>query len=534
MSARGLPAPGSGKGRTLSRRGFLGALGGLGGAVALGGTGLAVGRSGTLTRQTSGELLTSALPLPRPYTVPLPVPRVAVPVRPGRFEVVQRPAMVEIIPGTRTEVWGFDGSFPGPTFDLRRGTPAIVRVRNELPVPTSTHLHGGVTPPGSDGYPTDLVVPAGYRAPAPGAHGHHAMPGGPPPLTTHQGAKDYVYPLDQPAATLWYHDHRMDFTAPQVWRGLAGFLLVRDEEEDALPLPEGERDLPLMICDRAFAEDGSFRYPSLDPTLLGRPGVEGEYMEGVMGDVILVNGAPWPVLEVDAARYRLRLLNASNARRYRLELTPGGSFVQVGSDAGLLAAPVAHTAITVAPAERFDVVVDFSRYPVGAEVTMVNTLATGSARDVMRFRVARRAADDSAVPSRLAAVPPADRSSAAATRRFDFRRTGLENAAWTINGRHFTPGTPLARPRLGTTEVWRFTSDFHHPVHTHLAHFQILTRNGRAPAPTDTGWKDTVDVRPYEVVDVLARFHGYRGRYMLHCHNLEHEDMAMMADFEVI
>nr|BFE85350.1 hypothetical protein GCM10020093_079510 [Planobispora longispora] len=126
----------------------------------------------------------------------------------------------------------------------------------------------------------------------------------------------------------------MDFTAPQVWRGLAGFLLVRDDEDDALPLPKGERDIPLMICDRAFEEDGSFRYPSRDRSLLVTPGVEDAYMEGVEGDVILVNGAPWPVLEVDAARYRLRLLNASNARRYRLALTPGGGFVQVGGDQG--------------------------------------------------------------------------------------------------------------------------------------------------------------------------------------------------------
>ncbi|GGS61864.1 multicopper oxidase [Planobispora rosea] len=513
--------------RAVSRRGFLGLLGGAGLAV----TGCG-GPGGLLTAETSGEVLTSALPLPRPFTVPLPVPATARPVRPGHYEVVQRAAKVEIIPGTPTEVWGYDGTFPGPTFDLRRGSRTVVRVRNELPVPTSTHLHGGVTPPDSDGYPTDLVVARGrgFR-PAPGAHAHHD----PAPWTLHAGARDYVYPLEQRAATLWYHDHRMDFTAPQVWRGLAGFLLVRDDEDDALPLPKGERDIPLMICDRAFEEDGSFRYPSVDPSLLVKPGVEDAYMEGVEGDVILVNGAPWPVLDVDAARYRLRLLNASNARRYRLALTPGGRFVQVGSDQGLLAAPVAHDTITMAPGERFDVVVDFSAHPVGAEVTLVNTLGTGPARDVMRFRVARRARDDSAVPQRLSRVEPPDRSAAVATRVFDFRRTGQGGGgSWTINGRPYRPGDSLARPRLGTTELWRFTGDFHHPVHVHLARFQVLARNGGPPAPADAGWKDTVDVRPYEVVDTLVRFEGYRGRYMMHCHNLEHEDMAMMADFEVV
>ncbi|MGC5014455.1 multicopper oxidase family protein [Streptosporangium sp. DT93] len=515
----------------ISRRGFLGALGA---------TGLAAAGCGAAPAETSGQTLAGALPAPRPFTVPLPIPAVARPVRPGHYEVVQRPARVEIVPGTTTEVWGFDGTFPGPTFRVGRASPVTVRVRNRLPVPTSTHLHGGVTPPGSDGYPTDLVVPEGgtFRPPS-GSHSHHgaAVEG----WTLHRGFRDHVYPLDQPAATLWYHDHRMDFTAPQVWRGLAGFVIVeddRDGENGTLPLPRGERDVPLMICDRSFAEDGSFLYPSKDPGLLGVPGVEDAYMEGVEGDVILVNGAPWPVLEVSATRHRLRLLNASNARRYRLRLTPGGRFVQIGSDAGLLPAPVTHETITIAPGERFDVVVDFSAHPVGTEVTMVNTLGSGRTRDVMRFVVARRARDDSAVPARLA-VPepagPAAASAAAARRRFDFRRTGQgARAAWTINGVPFRPGVPLARPRLGTTEVWRLTSDFHHPVHVHLAHFRVLSRNGRAPGATDGGWKDTVDVRPYEVVDVLVRFAGFRGRYMMHCHNLEHEDMAMMADFEVV
>ncbi|WP_188190020.1 multicopper oxidase family protein [Nonomuraea sp. SYSU D8015] len=493
----------------VSRRAFLGVLGGAG----LAATGCG-GRA-----EVSGELLAGRLPLPRPFTVPLPVPEVTRPVRPGRYEVTQRVARVEIVPGTTTEVWGYDGAFPGPTFELRRGEPVTVAVRNELPVPTSTHLHGGVNPPDSDGYPTDLVVPAAYGS---GHQGHdrhrHAE-------TRHHLVKDYHYPLDQPAAMLWYHDHRMDHTAPQVWRGLAGMALVRDAEEDALPLPRGERELPLMICDRSFDEDGSFRYPDLHAG--GHFG--SDYMEGVEGEVILVNGAPWPVAEVTATRHRLRLLNASNARRYRLALTPGGRFTQIGSDAGLLAEPVAHDTIPIAPGERYDVVVDFSAYPVGSTVTLVNTLADGPARNIMRFVVARRAADDSAVPRTL--TSPERRPSAVTTRRFDFRRT---DAAWTINGSSYRPGVPLARPRLGTSEIWRLTSDFHHPVHVHLAHFQVVARNGRSPLASDGGWKDTVDVRPYEVVDVLVRFAGHRGRYMLHCHNLEHEDMAMMADFEVI
>ncbi|MFE3144434.1 multicopper oxidase family protein [Streptomyces scopuliridis] len=522
--------------RGLSRRGFLSVTGGAVVAAAVGG-GIAVRSAG---RETTAELLASRARLPEPFQTSLPVPKVVRPVSStggvDRYEVVQRVADREILPGMRTQVWGYDGQFPGPTFVGRSGREARVTVVNELPVPTSTHLHGGVTPPDSDGYPTDVVTPKGWRYQHAGAgrdHGGMHIPTD--AWRTSVRAKEYVYPLDQHAATLWYHDHRMDFSAPQVWRGLAGFFLVRDDAEQALPLPEGERDIPLMICDRAFEEDGSFRYPSLDPSLKGKPGVEEPYMEGVMGDVTLVNGAPWPELEVDAARYRFRILNASNARRYRLKLEPGGPLIQVASDVGLLARPEELGTVTLAPAERAEVVIDFSRWRPGTAVTLVNTLAGGGMGNVMRFRVTRKVRDASRVPDRLADIESLSKARVAATRRFDFRMTAPSGSghAWTINGHPFSTNRYLATPRLDTVERWRFTSDFHHPVHLHLAHFQVEARNGRPPAAHEHGWKDTVDVRPYETVDVLARFAGYRGRYMFHCHNLEHEDMGMMANFRV-
>jgi FtsP/CotA-like multicopper oxidase with cupredoxin domain len=326
----------------------------------------------------------------------------------------------------------------------------------------------------------------------------------------------------------------MDFTGPAVYRGLAGFHLVRDDVEDALPLPHGERELPLMICDRAFDEDGSFAYPGLDQEMRSVPGVRPEWMEGVLGDVVLVNGAPWPVHEVDAARYRLRLLNASNARRYRVVLTvPGGAdlpLTQIGSDGGLLAEPVRHQSIELAPGERFDVVVDFTELPVGTEVTMTNGLGSGGTGRIMRFVVARKASDDSAVPDRLADVEPLTVPSGATRRTFRFNR-GLvgDHRGWTINGLPFAPGSSLADSPLGEVEVWRLVTDVHHPVHVHLDPFQVVARNGKGPGAYDGGWKDTVDVRPAEVVDIAVRFTDYAGRYVMHCHNLEHEDMAMMA-----
>src|SRR5690606_26038926 len=193
-----------------------------------------------------------------------------------------------------------------------------------------------------------------------------------------RGPRDYGYPNDHRATTLWYHDHRMDFTLPQVWRWLAGLYLITAIDEEALLLPHGDRDLPIMAMGPPFSADGALAYPSLDPNLASIPGVIEDYAAGVLGDVMLVNGVPWPELEVDAARYRFRIVNACNARRIQLQLDPpppgGPAFVQVGSDGGLVAEPVEHTAVLAAPAERFDVVVDFSGYPVGTEVTLINTL----------------------------------------------------------------------------------------------------------------------------------------------------------------
>ena len=358
-----------------------------------------------------------------------------------------------------------------------------------------------------------------------------------------QGAKDYVYPHAQPAATFWYHDHRMDFTGPQVYRGLAGFHLIRDDVEDALPLPRGEREIPLMICDRAFAEDGSFNYPAVDAALRGQPGVADDYMRGVLGDVILVNGAAWPYLEVTNTRYRFRILNASNARRYRLTLDPppraGAAFVQIGSDVGLLAQPVGHDAIDIAPAERFDVVVDFSAYPVGTQVTLVNRFGDRTTGRVMRFNVVRQARDESAVPARLAEVEHLTRSETRPSRGHSSSPGAPQvreaaPAIWTINGEPFDPQRIDARPRLDSTEIWRLTSNAHHPVHLHLAHFQVLSRREKGPGPYDAGWKDTIDLEADETAEIIARFSGYRGRYVFHCHNLEHEDMRMMGNLEVV
>ena len=189
-------------------------------------------------------------------------------------------AEAEILPGYQTKIFGYNGTFPGPYLDVRAGTPMVVHQTNQLPVPIVTHLHGGLTPPSDDGFPTDLVFPKALadmadpgKAASDVRHGRDAVDDDPlAHLTAVQ--RDYVFPLNQRAATLWYHDHRMDFTGAQVWRGLFGLCVLRDAEDDKLPLPKGEREIPLMIGDRAFDADGSCVYPAKDPTLLGKPGMD--------------------------------------------------------------------------------------------------------------------------------------------------------------------------------------------------------------------------------------------------------------------
>lgn len=517
---------------TITRRGFLklGAMAGAGLALPLGALSVPAARMAASASVRSPEV--------ERFAVPLPVPPVLEPARADSradyYEITQRSATQEILPGLKTEVWGYDGLFPGPTIEARSGRKVVVRQTNRLPVPVAVHLHGGVTPPESDGYPTDLILP-GHDGHDHSSHAAHDHAGDVSP-----GYRDYEYPNGQRAATLWYHDHRMDFTGPQVYRGLAGLYLLRDEVEDSLPLPGGEREAPLVICDRTFREDGSLYYPSLDPTLTGEPGVlagssNGMY-SGFFGDTILVNGAPWPRMEVSNTRHRFRILNASNARAYELALDPpppgGRPFVQVGSDGGLLEAPLTHDRLLISPAERFDVVVDFSRYGLGDEVTLKNVRGEGRTGEIMRFAVTRREKEESAVPGRLAPdLGFPDPGEARITRRMSFI-AGVLGGMSTINGRVFDPERIDADPRLGSTEVWEISADPSHPVHLHLVHFKVLSRDGGPPGPYDAGWKDTVFMEG-GTARVAARFDGWRGKYVFHCHNLEHEDMMMMANFEV-
>ena len=445
----------------------------------------------------------------REFTVPLPIPPVLKPVRSDAttdyYEIVQQEAWAEIIPGLRTRIRGYNGSFPGPTIRACRGRTTVVTHTNKLGVPSVVHLHGGVTRPEFDGFPTDTIAPGETRR--------------------------YEYGNTGRAATLWYHDHHHLHAGRNLYMGLAGFYLLEDQDEMQGRLPHGKYDIPLMLQDRAFTPDGELMYDHH-----GHHGAEGR--------VMLVNGAPWPTLAVAARKYRFRLLNASNATPFRLALSTGQPMVQIATDGGLLPRPVTLATIDLAMAERVEVVIDFSRCPVGSRVVLQNLRADGPLSRVMCFDVARTERDDSSVPEVLADFEPLSVWNATRMRTFAFEgepRWGMPPAVqWVINGKRFDPARVDADPKLGEIEVWRFVNrsflgifTMLHPVHTHLAPFQILRRNGHAPRPHEGGWKDTVAVDRGERVEVIMRWSGYRGRYLLHCHNLEHEDHSMMARVDV-
>ncbi|MEU6848828.1 multicopper oxidase family protein [Actinacidiphila alni] len=482
--------------------------------------------------------LTSQVELPAQFRTPLPVPERLKPIRQTSdtdyYEIVHSQAKAEILPGLRTPIMGYNGTFPGPTIIQNPARHVVVTHRNALPVPTVVHLHGGTTPYDSDGYPTDFILPAetyGTFPTMPAMPGMGAMDD--PDAVTSRLQRDYTYPPQPRAGTLWYHDHRMAFTGASVYRGLAGFHIAHDAEEQALPLPRGARDVPLMIADRAFASDGSFMYPAIDPTMRTTPGVDKPSVNGVMGDVILVNGAPWPEMKVDTARYRFRILNASNARTYRLALQGSSQgFTQIGTDHGLLGAPLHQDTVVIAPAERFDVVIDFSGHKVGDEITLTNQLGSDSTAAVMRFAVARTVKDTSSIPSTLSKTAAITPSASMTRRTMKFTRGG--QGEWLINKQPFDPSVSQADVPAGSTELWTIVSDFHHPFHIHNATIQVVARDGGAPGPYDHGWKDTVFVNKGEKVQLAIRFSDLKGRFVFHCHNLEHEDMAMMATFRIV
>lgn len=440
---------------------------------------------------------------PPTFTRPLPIPALkrlsrATP-QADEVELAVRKGLARPLPGPATSVLGYDGAWPGPTLVGTRGRPLLLTLLNQLDEPTNIHNHGHHVAASSDGHPLDVIKPGQSRL--------------------------YTYPNNQSAGTYWYHDHTFGMTGEHVYRGLAGVYIIRDPAEAALGLPDGEYDVPILLQDRLFDATNAFSYT------VGA----GTIFTGALGNTLCANGVHTPFLAVATRRYRLRLINASNARNLRLALASGEPLIQIASDGGLLAAPVAQKTVDLAPSERADVIVDFGRAKLGDTVVLRNLDRTWpELPDVLRFHVTRKEADPSRVPSRLFPVLRVPEAEAVTKRRIRFQ---LSDGQWTLNGLRYDPARIDFRPKLGTTEIWEIENGEQtqtHPFHHHLVPFQILDIDGVPPPAALMGWKDTVSVPPAGRVRIIIRFHGFTGTYVFHCHKLEHEDHAMMLQEQIV
>ncbi|MGA2652534.1 MAG: multicopper oxidase family protein [Terracidiphilus sp.] len=508
------------------------------------------------------------------YVDPLPIPKRLAPLRTGKDEVQYH---IRILQFTRqmhsqlppTRLWGFEGQYPGPTIEALRGMPITVQWENDLPLrhifDIDPHIHGAMPPT-----PAVRTVPHLH-----GARTSSESDGLPEKWFTPGQTARYHYPNSQPATTLWYHDHAVGITRLNVYAGLSGFYLLRGDEERAMELPSGDYEVPLLLQDRTLDAEGQLVYsPTHEDGAKLLPGVWGPEF---FGDLPVVNGSIYPYLDVEPRPYRFRILNGANSRFFNLYLNLAKRptdipslvpFTQIGTDGGFLPKPVPLNKVLLGPAERVDVVVDFSGLE-GKTVTLSNNgtapfpgwemmvMHHPQLYELMQFRVTLPLSGKKKTIS-LAPAPSftqLDEAASIITRDFILseqldaqgRSLGVR-----INGKGYDdPVTEVVE--LNTIEKWRFinTTDDAHPMHLHLVQFQILQRQGfdpaallkgtlklvgtqRPPAPNEAGWKDTAIVNPRDVLTIIARFEGYTGRYVFHCHMLEHEDNDMMRPFEVV
>ncbi len=512
----------------------------LGGLAAVGGAGLAI-PLGHSVSGASASLLPSKN-LPKPYATTfgrLPVlPSIGsrpdgnggfVPI----YDIAAKPGVVNLVPGfPATPLLGYEGLIPARRIDAEVGTPIEMRMHNKLPVghptfgtPTnlSMHLHGSASLPQYDGYANDLTAPG--------------------------QVKTYQYPNIQAARTLWYHDHGHHYTAQNVYSGLASQYHLHDAMERAT-LPQGEFDVGLTISDIMFQANAAELY-------------DDRTRSGLWGDVILVNGKVWPVMKVKKRIYRFRVLNASPSRSYRPTLSPATPVYVVATDGGLVPKTQQIASWRHGTAERYEILIDFSKFATGQRVELKN-LSNPNNRDfantdkIMAFDVTADAFDRND-PTAFA-IPDAPNPSCEAmllqeapgmkVRSITVEHNDSTNV-WNLNGKTWDDveasgfKSVLANPALGDTEIWEIenkSGGWFHPVHIHLIDFKILSRNGKAPFAWELGAKDVVYIGEAEKVRLIMKFGSttpgspfgvQTGKYMVHCHNLVHEDHDMMNQFSV-
>lgn len=498
-----------------------------------------------------------------------------------------------------TTVWGYDGQFPGPTIEAEQGEPIYVRWQNELPddhfLPVDTTVHGEMIPYDTPGVRTVTHLHGGNIESASDGKARGWFTRDFEETGPTFEKKDYYYVNDQPPATLWYHDHAVGITRLNVYAGLAGFYLLRNDRERELELPDGEYEIPLVLQDRSLNEDGSLFYPSAVSEDRGgddsRP--EPSIVPEFYGDVPVVNGKAWPRLSVEPRKYRLRLLNGSNSRYYDLAVREydeasgevgddGPQFLQIGNDGGLLSEPVpVEGRLEIGSGQRADVVVDFSEYagetlllhndaPSLYRGTLEKSEETKPLPELALVDVADSEADDTRgvgeLPDDLTEVPEIPVEAADRHRHLTLagdtdeygRMVHLLGSEDQPSG-HNLDDPVTEEPELGDTEIWSIANhtSISHPIHLHLVHFQLLGRQPLAdyepsedgldpkaleePRPYELGWNDVISVDPAEVVHVIVHFGEYEGlfndqtgEYMWHCHMIEHEDYDMMRPFRVL
>jgi bilirubin oxidase len=420
--------------------------------------------------------------------------------------------------GKPTNTFGYNGMYLGPTLRAHKGDNVRIVVTNNLSKPITTHWHGMHLPAIMDGGPHQEIAPAEVWEPH--------------------------WTIENEAATLWYHPHVLDHTGEQVYSGLAGLFIIDDENSNSLSLPKeyGVDDLPLIVQDREFREDGQFVYDSQRRDEFGHT--------GMLGNTILVNGTYAPFVDVPAKQIRLRILNASNARRYNFGFEDGRTFYQIATDGGLLPSPVPRTRMILAPGERAEVIVDLTGET--KPLTFISD-AVHEENEVLRFVKAlmNLERDENQVfkiielrpqptvevaeslPQSLNLIESLSSTAAVRTRRFI-----LDPRNRSINGEVMDHQYVNEVVHSGDVEIWEIInlSGTYHPIHIHGVQFQILDRWGKPPAEYEKGWKDTVLVSNAEIVHVIMRFPEFSDPhtpYMYHCHILEHEDMGMMGQFIV-
>jgi FtsP/CotA-like multicopper oxidase with cupredoxin domain len=488
-----------------------------------------------------------AVETPTPLTVKVPgtwidpahpAGRDPVAIEVDYYECHMQQTRVPILPGLPpTWIWGYEGAFPGPTFHAQHGRPVLVRHFNDMPdqhpvllygaPQTSVHLHGNPSLPQHDGYASDTTDTGWY--------------------------KDYWYPVIEDARTLWYHDHGVHHTASNAYMGLAGQYHLHDDLEVASGLPlrgasdqyGNPYDVPFILRDAMFDNDAQLIFDDNDQS-------------GAFGDVILVNGVPWPNMRVEPRQYRFRILDAAVSRSFELALSVKGSSTKlpltvVGTDGGIMEVAQATTSLLIGMAERYEVVIDFAplagRTLVLKNLRPKNNIEYPSTGTVMQFQVGRSVtnrSNNATVPGKTLRPRPycmgLTETGSMPNRTVQFERA---NGHWTINGKTWADvissgfEATIAKPKLGDVEVWTITNPnggWFHPVHIHLIDFQILSRTGGRRGGLrsfERGPKDVVYVGENETVKIIAKFGPQAGRYMLHCHNLVHEDHDMMHQFWV-